>query len=120
MHGFALVRFVSHSDEQLREAVAHIRLDFQKTIGQAAHAGGIHFGRPRNRAQEGRRLDKVIVRCPVHQYLQRLGEQLHAGMRDLAVGLAYVVDNTLLSDAALDLSKTLYVAVVDITDRPGE
>ncbi|WP_368497704.1 hypothetical protein [Herbiconiux sp. A18JL235] len=48
------------------------------------------------------------------------GEQLHAGMRDLAVGLAYVVDNTLLSDDTLDLGKALYVAVVDVTDRSSE
>ncbi len=48
------------------------------------------------------------------------GEQLHAGMRDLATGLAYVVDNTLLNDATLDLRKALYVAVVDITDRSAE
>ncbi|WP_378146306.1 hypothetical protein ACFJGV_01555 [Cnuibacter sp. UC19_7] len=48
------------------------------------------------------------------------GEQLHAGMRDLPAGLAYVVDNTLLRDESLDLRKALYVAVVDITDRSGE
>lgn len=48
------------------------------------------------------------------------GEQLHAGMRGLAAGLAYVVDNTLLRDPVLDLRKALYVAVVDVADRSDD
>ena len=49
-----------------------------------------------------------------------VGEQLHPGMRDLPAGLAFVVDNTLMSDAGMDFTKALYVAVVSLTDRSEE
>lgn len=44
------------------------------------------------------------------------GERLHAGMTDFPVMLAYVIDNTLMSDETLDFSKVLYSAVAFVTD----
>lgn len=44
------------------------------------------------------------------------GAQVHAGMRDFPVALAYVVDNTAMADELLDLHKVLYVAVAMVTD----
>jgi hypothetical protein len=39
------------------------------------------------------------------------GSAIGAGARNLAVGIAYVVDQSLLEDETLDLAKTYYVAV---------
>lgn len=39
------------------------------------------------------------------------GAAISSGARNLAVGIAYVVDESLLEDEALDLAKTYYVAV---------
>jgi len=39
------------------------------------------------------------------------GAVISSGARNLAVGMAYVVDPSLLEDEALDLAKTYYVAV---------
>ncbi|WBU37345.1 hypothetical protein [Homoserinibacter sp. YIM 151385] len=48
------------------------------------------------------------------------GERLYQGMKDLAVGIAYVVDNTLMRDERLDFSKVFYAAVAVIEDAtPG-
>jgi hypothetical protein len=40
-----------------------------------------------------------------------VGQQLHPGMRDLAVNLAYVIDNTLARDATVDFGKIEFAAV---------
>lgn len=47
------------------------------------------------------------------------GQQLHAGMTDFQVALAFVVDNTLMRDSMMDFSKAIYVAVAAITDCPA-
>ncbi|MDN5797670.1 MAG: hypothetical protein L0H79_18255 [Intrasporangium sp.] len=39
-----------------------------------------------------------------------VGQQLHPGMRDLAVNIAYVIDERVLSDQSLDLSTIEYAA----------
>jgi hypothetical protein len=39
------------------------------------------------------------------------GSFISAGARNLAVGLGYVIDPSLLEDEALDLAKTYFVAV---------
>ncbi|GAB3878257.1 hypothetical protein [Terrabacter terrigena] len=40
-----------------------------------------------------------------------VGQQLHPGMRDLAVNLAYVIDNSLARDAEVDFGKIEFAAV---------
>ena len=44
------------------------------------------------------------------------GASIGVGARSLAIGLAYVVDPSLLEDAALDLAKTYFVAVGSASD----
>lgn len=45
-----------------------------------------------------------------------VGQQLHAGMRDLAVNIAYVIDDSLLGDPSLDLAKIEYAAIGFLTE----
>ncbi|CAN7257229.1 hypothetical protein LJR027_001015 [Terrabacter sp. LjRoot27] len=40
-----------------------------------------------------------------------VGQQLHPGMRDLAVNLAYVIDNSLARDAEVDFGKIEFAAI---------
>ena len=44
------------------------------------------------------------------------GEQLHPGMKDFPVALAYVIDNTIGRDELVDFAKLHYAAVAFITD----
>lgn len=44
------------------------------------------------------------------------GEQLHVGMREFAVDLAYVVDSSLSEDSVMDPARVDYVGVVEIDD----
>ncbi|WDH79571.1 hypothetical protein PTQ19_03765 [Microbacterium esteraromaticum] len=48
------------------------------------------------------------------------GEMPHAGMKELPVSLAYVVDNTAIRDEVIDFSKLVYAAVAFITDIDAE
>lgn len=48
------------------------------------------------------------------------GEQLHQGMRDFPVSLAYVIDSAAMRDETLDFGKILYAAVAFITDLPAD
>ena len=53
----------------------------------------------------------AIVVCALFQ-----GQQLHAGMRSLPVQVAFVIDNTVASDTALDFSKCDYIGQGLLTD----
>ncbi len=45
-----------------------------------------------------------------------VGQRFRTGMRDLAINIAYVIDNTVATDAAVDFEKLEYVAVGFIDD----
>ena len=45
-----------------------------------------------------------------------VGQGFRSGMRDLAVNIAYVIDNTVANDASVDFAKLEYVAVGFIDD----
>ncbi|MFM6849278.1 MAG: hypothetical protein ACKOVB_09265 [Terrabacter sp.] len=73
---------------------------------------GFDLGRvePEQRVED--RKGRPMVR--VHAMLlcaRFVGQQLHPGMRDLAVNLAYVVDNSLARDAEVDFGKIEFAAV---------
>ena len=73
---------------------------------------GFDLGRvePEQRVED--RKGRPMVR--VHAMLlcaRFVGQQLHPGMKDLAVNLAYVVDNSLARDAEVDFGKIEFAAV---------
>ncbi|WP_323096460.1 hypothetical protein [Intrasporangium sp. YIM S08009] len=73
---------------------------------------GFDLGRvePEQRVQDRR--GRQMVR--VHALLlcaRFVGQQLHPGMKDLAVNLAYVIDNSLARDAVVDFGKIEFAAV---------
>jgi hypothetical protein len=45
-----------------------------------------------------------------------VGQGFRAGMRDLAINIAYVIDNTIIQDALVDFAKLEYVAVGFVDD----
>lgn len=45
-----------------------------------------------------------------------VGQGFRSGMRDLAINIAYVIDNSLANDAQLDFAKLEYVAVGFVDD----
>jgi len=47
-----------------------------------------------------------------------VGESFSSGMKDLAVNIAYVIDNTLTRDPAVDFSKLEFAAIGFIDDSP--
>jgi len=49
-----------------------------------------------------------------------VGDRIHLSMRRMPVGLAYVVDNTLMRDEALDLAKCYYAAVAFVSAVPAD
>lgn len=49
-----------------------------------------------------------------------VGQQLHPGMSDLAVNLAYVIDNSLARDEVVDFAKIEYAAVGSISEGHRE
>ncbi|WP_374970331.1 hypothetical protein [Terrabacter sp. BE26] len=80
----------------------------------------LHFYPPEGfdlaRVEPGRlvqdRKGRTMVR--VHAMLlcaRFVGQQLHPGMKDLAVNLAYVVDNSLARDAEVDFGKIHFAAI---------
>ncbi|HXR44144.1 MAG TPA: hypothetical protein VN759_05010 [Pseudolysinimonas sp.] len=50
-----------------------------------------------------------------------VGQRFSSGMKDLAVNIAYVIDNTLANDPTVDFAKLEFAAVgfVDDTDAPA-
>jgi hypothetical protein len=69
-----------------------------------------------DRVEPGQRVkdrrDRTMVR--VHAMLlcaRFVGQQLHPGMQDLAVNLAYVIDNSLARDAEVDFGKIQFAAI---------
>lgn len=49
-----------------------------------------------------------------------VGESFSSGMRDLAVNIAYVIDNTLTRDPAVDFAKLEFAAIGFIDDSPTD
>ena len=49
-----------------------------------------------------------------------VGETFRSGMKDLAVNIAYVIDNTLTRDPAVDFGKLEFAAIGFIDDSPAE
>jgi len=49
-----------------------------------------------------------------------VGETFRSGMKDLAVNIAYVIDNTLTRDPAVDFGKLEFAAIGFIDDSPTE
>ena len=49
-----------------------------------------------------------------------VGETFRSGMKDLAVNIAYVIDNTLTRDTAVDFGKLEFAAIGFIDDSPSE
>ena len=45
-----------------------------------------------------------------------VGQGFRSGMRDLAINIAYVIDNSLANDTTVDFAKLEYVAVGSIDD----
>jgi hypothetical protein len=85
---------------------------------------GFDLGRvePEERVED--RKGRPMVR--VHALLlcaRFVGQQLHPGMKDLAVNLAYVIDNSLARDAQVDFGKIEFAAIGFLTEghtrRPG-
>ena len=92
----------------------------------------LHFYPPQGfdvgRVEPGQRVEdrkgRPMVR--VHAMLlcaRFVGQQLHPGMKDLAVNLAYVLDNSLARDAEVDFGKIEFAAVGFLSEghapRPG-
>ncbi|WP_461047245.1 hypothetical protein [Terrabacter koreensis] len=86
---------------------------------------GFDVGRvePEQRVED--RKGRPMVR--VHAMLlcaRFVGQQLHPGMKDLAVNLAYVIDNSLARDAEVDFGKIEFAAVGFLSEghstRPGD
>jgi hypothetical protein len=88
-------------------------------------AEGFDLGRvePEQRVQDrrGRRMVRVHAMLLCARFV---GQQLHSGMRDLAVNLAYVIDNSLARDAVVDFAKIEFAAVGFLSEghspRPSE
>ena len=75
-------------------------------------APGFDLGRVDDEQKVDDRKGRPMVR--VHALLvcaRFVGQQLHPGMRDLAVNIAYVIDNSLARDAVVDFSKIEVAAV---------
>jgi hypothetical protein len=51
---------------------------------------------------------------------RQVGETFSSGMKDLAVNIAYVIDNTLTRDAAVDFGKLEFAAIGFIDDSPTD
>jgi hypothetical protein len=49
-----------------------------------------------------------------------VGDNFRGGMKDLAVNIAYVIDNTLTRDAQLDFAKVEFAAIGFIDDSPTD
>lgn len=49
-----------------------------------------------------------------------VGDTFRSGMKDLAVNIAYVIDNTLTRDPAVDFGKLEFAAIGFIDDSPAE
>lgn len=49
-----------------------------------------------------------------------VGETFHAGMKDLSVNVAYVIDNSLTRDESVDFGKLEFAAIAYIDDSPTE
>ena len=49
-----------------------------------------------------------------------VGETFSSGMKDLAVNIAYVIDNTLTRDPAVDFGKLEFAAIGFIDDSPTD
>ncbi len=49
-----------------------------------------------------------------------VGESFRAGMKDLAINIAYVIDNTLTRDPSVDFAKLEFAAIGFIDDSPVE
>jgi hypothetical protein len=49
-----------------------------------------------------------------------VGETFRGGMKDLAINIAYVIDNTLTRDAAVDFGKLEFAAIGFIDDSPTD
>ena len=49
-----------------------------------------------------------------------VGETFRGGMKDLAVNIAYVIDNTLTRDASVDFGKLEFAAIGFIDDSPTD
>jgi len=61
------------------------------------------------------------VLVPLGLFAARMaGERPHPGMRDFPVGLAFVLDESVLHAATLDFSQAEYVAVALISDTSGQ
>jgi hypothetical protein len=74
-----------------------------------------------NRVDADQRVDdrkgRTMVR--VHALLlcaRYVGQQLHPGMTDLAVNLAYVIDNSLARDAEVDFAKIEFAAIGSLSE----
>ncbi|WP_207555948.1 hypothetical protein [Intrasporangium flavum] len=73
---------------------------------------GFDLGRVEPEQRVADRRGRQMVR--VHALLlcaRFVGQQLHPGMKDLAVNLAYVIDNSLARDAVVDFGKIEFAAV---------
>lgn len=87
-------------------------------------ADGFDLGRVEAEQRVEDRKGRPMVR--VHALLlcaRFVGQQLHPGMKDLAVNLAYVIDNSLARDAEVDFGKIEFAAIGFLseghTPRPG-
>jgi hypothetical protein len=86
---------------------------------------GFDLGRVEQEQRVQDRKGRQMVR--VHALLlcaRFVGQQLHPGMKDLAVNLAYVIDDSLARDAEVDFGKIEFAAIGFLseghTPRPGE
>ncbi len=84
-------------------------------------APGFDVGRVEAEQRVEDRKGRPMVR--VHALLvcaRFVGQQLHPGMRDLAVNIAYVIDNSLARDAVVDFAKIEVAAVGFLSEgHPG-
>ncbi|MGO4596443.1 hypothetical protein [Terrabacter sp. 2RAF25] len=87
-------------------------------------ADGFDLGRVEADQRVEDRKGRPMVR--VHALLlcaRFVGQQLHPGMKDLAVNLAYVIDNSLARDAEVDFGKIEFAAIGFLSEghspRPG-
>lgn len=67
--------------------------------------------------RQGRRMVEVHALVLTARFV---GQQLHPGMVDLPVNVAYVLDHSLVDDASVDFAKVEYVAVGYLTEGPGD
>jgi hypothetical protein len=67
--------------------------------------------------RQGRRMVEVHALVLTARFV---GQQLHPGMADLPVNVAYVIDHSLVDDTSVDSGKVEYVAVGYLTEGAGD